>query len=97
MSGGSFNHLCYKDAVELVNSVELIESMRDALRETGRADDAAQKTDELLAVMACHMNHIQALAEKLRIVWHGMEWWRSMDYSEGSFIEALEKWRAANA
>ena len=93
MSGGSFDYLCWKEPGELSDYEFQIERMRDALIDVGYAPDAARETDELLLIIRQMKALIDLRIERLRPVWHAMEWWRSSDSIEKTFKEALEKYR----
>lgn len=85
MSGGSFNYLYTTDMLAHEHDLR---DMRDALADAG-AKDAADATDAILKAAE--------VPDPLRDLWHAMEWWRSADYAENQFREALDEYRAHTA
>lgn len=93
MSGGSFNYLCYTDIETIVEKLEELESMADALAKLGYANDAAKETTELLLYLRARNVHIETHLNRLSEVWHAVEWWRSCDSGESDVKKALVKYR----
>ena len=96
MSGGSFNYLYAKDASDLLagSRDEELEVMADALAHAG-AQDAAQETRRLLAIVQEQRARIQARIDRLSALWQAMEWWKSNDTSAEDFQDELARWKAA--
>ena len=94
MSGGSFSYLCFKEPEELFEDapVESLSEMAEALRAAG-ADDAAAETQTIVTIVQAQRHRVRVHAERLRSVWHAMEWWKSCDYSEEQFRSALAAYR----
>ena len=94
MSGGSFNYLCHTwDLGDLVSKMGDLEAMSQAIASVGYAQDAARETEELLVILRQWEVQAGVRLERLREVWKAMEWWRSCDYSEDQFREALAEYR----
>ncbi len=93
MSGGSFNHLYKKEVDELFESKTDLYGMLEALEDLGYAEDAAAETDEILSIIRLTRIRIQRRINRLKDVWHAMEWWRSGDSSEDDFKRVLAKYR----
>jgi len=93
MSGGSFDYLCVKDTSDILEYLNQLEDMANALSELGYADDAAKEATELLLV--CRKFNVRAdtIMRNMSGVFKAMEWWRSGDYGEDSFKEALKEYR----
>lgn len=88
MSGGSFNYLCYKVDSEDIPEDE-VKRMAEWLREKN-AIEAAVATERVLF----HLRQARAVAQELEGIWHAAEWWRSGDYGEDQFKEAVEEWES---
>lgn len=94
MSGGSFNYLCHSfDLDDLIDKRGDLEAMSEALAALGYAQDAARETEELLVMLRQWEVRATVRVERLREVWKAMEWWRSCDYGEDEFQEALTAYR----
>jgi hypothetical protein len=94
MSGGSFDYLCRTwDFDDLVGKQGNLEAMAQALTTVGYAKDAARETEELLVMLRQWEVQASVRVERLREVWKAMEWWRSSDWSEDQFKEALAEYR----
>jgi hypothetical protein len=48
---------------------------------------------DLLLTLRQFNNRLDAMMDRLRPVWHAVEWWDSADWSEDSFKEELAKYR----
>lgn len=92
MSGGSFDYLCDKTAEELFDRENTLELMFSALL-SADAEDAAAETEDLVAMIRQCRVRIEVRRRRLEKVWHAMEWWRSGDWGESQFKEALAKYR----
>ena len=93
MSGGSFEYLYMRDPGEVMNGYEgELASMREALVEAG-CEDAALATEQARLVLRHAYIQYEAARQALEGVWHAMEWWKSCDYGENQFREAVDKWR----
>lgn len=84
MSGGSYNYLCWKDSTEVGSEREALEKMAARLKELG-AYDAAYQTEEI-SVFFITLNQ---KIEKLRDVWHAVEWLDSGDWGEAQAMEVI--------
>lgn len=93
MSGGSYNYLCYKDGFELGDHEGDLQAMADRLAGLGYAKDAAKETQELLLELRQYQNRIQTRIDRLKGVWHGVEWWDSCDSGEDGVKAELAKYR----
>jgi hypothetical protein len=93
MSGGSFDYLCFKDAGQLMERQDLLETMADALAKLGYAQDVARETQDLLLDYRAFYSRAQARIERLEAIWRAIEWWYSCDTSEATFKVVLQEWR----
>ena len=98
MSGGSFGYLYNQLPERLMASACRTElaAMAGALAGIGYADDAAAETAECLRIIRRAEDQLVVMQRRLRGVWHAMEWWRSADYDEARFRQALAAYRAAS-
>ena len=92
MSGGSFEYLCFKEIEELIGNTELIESMHKRLIELG-FDDAASETAHLLLTLRQHQNYLQAMLDRMKDVWHAVEWYDSSDWGIAQVRRILWEYR----
>ena len=92
MSGGSYNYLCYEDGFEIHNKRQELNEMRDRLTELGYLD-AAKETESILLMLDSFEVRIQARIDRLKDVWHAVEWYDSCDYGKDSVDESIEKYR----
>lgn len=93
MSGGSFNYLCHATPDEiLVGKRQDLAEMVAALSVSG-AVDAAKETETIGLILNHFEARIQARMDRLSGVWKAMEWWRSGDWTEAQFKEALAEYR----
>jgi hypothetical protein len=92
MSGGSYNYLCHKEANELENHLDDVESMRDRLIELGHLD-IAQETESLILTIKAFKVRINARLSRLQDVWKEVEWYDSGDSGKDSVNEAVDKYR----
>ena len=95
MSGGSYEYLCYKDPDEMLSgSVRPhLEAMAERLSKLGWADDAAQETYEVLAILRQTETRLRVHNKRLNRVWHAVEWWDSGDSGPDALDEALSRYR----
>lgn len=94
MSGGSFNYLCDTwDLDHLLGKQGSLEAMSQALATVGYAQDAARETEELLVLLRQWQNQAEVRLKRLTPVWKAMEWWKSNDWGEDDFREALAEYR----
>lgn len=93
MSGGSYNYACFIEGIDDLRSKrEDLRRMVDDLYELG-AEDVAADLDSLLALADSVDRRIQARVQRLWDVMHALEWWKSGDYSEGQFRDAVHDYR----
>ncbi len=95
MSGGSWDYLYSKELDELLNRKGSIQQMADKLAMLGYAPDAASETMDLLLTLRMFECRLDAMLDRLRPIWKGIEWWDSADWSEETFKEALTRYRGA--
>ena len=91
MSGGSFNYLCDSDDLSgRTYDIERMAARLDSLADDGvkHARQAAQATKDVLAALRI----ASTLAERIRGVWHDVEWMDSCDYALDDVVEGLAKW-----
>lgn len=93
MSGGSYDYLCYKDALQLLDYEGPLSAMANRLTGLGYAQEAAQETSELLSIVQRTLKDIQIRAGHLRNVWQAVEWWDSGDWDEDGVKQALAEYR----
>jgi hypothetical protein len=94
VSGGSFNYLCHTwDLSDIIDKMGSLEEMSQALAALGYAQDAARETEELLVILRQWEVQTTVRLDRLRDVWQAMEWWRSCDWGETQFREALAEYR----
>jgi hypothetical protein len=94
VSGGSFNYLCHTwDLDAILGKMGDLQDMSLALAALGYAQDAARETEELLVILRQWEVQTTVRLDRLREVWKAMEWWRSSDYDEDDFREALAQYR----
>lgn len=88
MSGGSYNYLYCKDSSQLLSGEadEELQNMADRLAGLGYANDAAKETQSLLLLLRQSRNRIESQIERLKDVWHIVEWVDSGDSSEPDIL-----------
>lgn len=91
MSGGSYNYLCYADSDGVRNSEESLTHMANRLAGLPYAQDAAKETAALVLLLRQQETWVQAYIDRLKDVWHAVEWW---DSGEEDVKQALETYRA---
>lgn len=95
MSGGSYNYLYSSwDLEMLFKRLPDLENMAQRLAGLGYARDVAMETESLLLTLRQADVAIMARVERLKDVWHDVEWWDSMDGGEDDVKAAIEKYRA---
>lgn len=95
MSGGSYNYLFVKDGQELLGGDrdEELRQMADRLAGLGYAQDAAAETEELICMINQARIRIDVRINRLRDVWHAVEWWDSGDGGEDRLGKTLAVYR----
>lgn len=94
MSGGSYNYLYSKDTdMGLLNEEAELDSMAQRLAGLGYAEDAARETEEILLLIRQAKVRIDTRAQRLRGIWHAVEWWDSADSGEDGVQAELAKYR----
>src|SRR5262249_4498978 len=96
VSGGSYDYIERRTVDELMSDGRAhssLEQMADDLAALGYARDAAAETMQLILDIRAFANRIEAHLDRLRPVWHAMEWWWSCDSSENDFKIALKWYR----
>ena len=101
MSGGSYEYLFAKEAygnggprsMSIWDFEAELGHMMERLAELGYAEDAARETEDLRAIMRQAQVRMQARIDRLRGVWHAVEWWESGDSGEDGVREELAKYR----
>ena len=92
MSGGSYNYLCFKEAYEIHEHRQDLTDMRDRLTQLGFLD-AAKETESILLILDSFEVRIQARIDRLKDVWHSVEWKDSADSGIEAVEEAIKKYR----
>ena len=97
MSGSSYNYLCHESGTDLFGDIsgaaQEFERMASDIAALGYANDVASTMEELLAIVRGQSVRIDARFDLLKPLLHAMEWWKSCDWSEDQFKEALSAWR----
>jgi hypothetical protein len=94
VSGGSYNYLFAKDCDMGLFTMEAeIEQMAERLAGLGYAEDAARETEEVLLIIRQAKVRIETRQERLRNIWHAVEWWDSADSGEDRVQEAIAAYR----
>ena len=88
MSGGSYNYLCFKETTDIVS--EELEAMATRLKEMGYIE-ISKDTEEIASFFLTLNEKI----ERLRDVWHAVEWMDSGDWGPEQAIKELDKYRSA--
>lgn len=94
MSGGSYNYLCHRDATGLLESLGQIEAMADRLSELGFAD-AARETHEVRLTVLQSRARLDAMIDRLRDVWHAVEWLDSCDWGLDAVLRYVHAYRGS--
>ena|SRR5579859_2114176 len=97
MSGGSFDYLYAMEVERLLHdcNLEIVEAMANelALHEAGDAAIETWETIGKLKLIRQAMSDLDISIDRLRHVWHAMEWWQSHDYGEDEFKRVLAEYR----
>ena len=97
MSGGSFDYLCSAQPEDLVNRLDRVEDMANALDAYPGGDTAARDTRELGAYARAAMQEIAARLSRLELVWMAVEWHHSCDWPAERVAEALTAYSGTEA
>lgn len=81
MSGGSYDYLFCKSPDELMNSLDALERMTDALVSLGYSEPAAE-TYEVIKVLKQAELRVSVSSQRLSEVWRSVEWYESGDFGE---------------
>jgi hypothetical protein len=92
MSGGSFNYVCFAESYNIFEKRNNIADMRDKLIEFGYKD-AARETESLLLLMDSFETRVDAHLERLKEVWHSVEWCCSGDEDMIGVENSIKKYR----
>lgn len=92
MSGGSLDYLYNKEPGDLFYQIEGMEKVEQKLLRDGYTD-IARDVRRLIEYVLTAENRISVLSERLRDVFHAVEWYLSGDYGESSLREHLEQYR----
>jgi hypothetical protein len=92
MSGGSFNYLCDREAVELPNRTHELQDMVWGLR-ARNYEPEARETETILEQINLFQQTLEARAADLRKVWKAVEWESSGDWSEWDADAAVAEHR----
>lgn len=91
LSGGSYDYLCYWDAVgDLSGRRHQLERMAQRLEALPYAAEAAEQTRRVLRLL----DAAEAVATSLSDVWHDVEWRDSGDYGEAQMIATCREYQA---
>jgi hypothetical protein len=94
MSGGSYNYLCkVYDPEDIFSHMGDLRAMADRLAGLGYAQDAAAETEDLICMINQARIRIATRMDRLREVWHDVEWWDSGDNGEDQLKQELVKYR----
>jgi hypothetical protein len=86
MSGGSYNYLCFQDALDLAD----LENMARRLAELAPGSAAARDTAKLAELLRRDVT-----TDPLREAWRCVEWFDSGDYGEDQARAAIEAYEKA--
>lgn len=92
MSGGSYNYLYCRSLGDLIEDPSDLERMRDKLISLGYPD-IAKDTQRLIEYTKSSACVIETLQEKLKDVFHDVEWRSNGDIGDKRLIETLEEYR----
>lgn len=92
MSDGSYDYLCFKDEVDIINSTNTIDNMAKRLIELG-FEDLAKQTLNVLYEIKRYKLGMQVQLEKLSPVWKAVEWLDSGDTGLEDTIKGLKEYR----
>lgn len=66
MSGGSYDYLCWADMPELIQKQDQLRRMSNRLARLGYAEDAANETEEIIAIIEQMRVRIMTRAKRLQ-------------------------------
>jgi hypothetical protein len=95
VSGGSFNYLCHKDVVQLLESgMADLEEMAVELEGLGHVAKApAVRTRAVQSRLRAMQTELDAELRELEPVWQAVEWWRSCDWGRDQVLVAIGEYR----
>jgi hypothetical protein len=93
VSGGSFNYLFIKDADEVFANPTELRRMVQELTVFPEAADVAADAANALAVVDYQTARLQTHLDRLKDVFHAIEWWQSGDWSEDDVRKAIAEYR----
>lgn len=95
MSGGSFNYLCNRSGIEIIEDEEMLDSMIESLKNYDPgADKAVVDSQAVLADarrLRAELAKLDEKIEPLRAVWRAVEWHHSFDCGPEDVQIALSK------
>ena len=94
MSGGSYDYLYLKSVGELMQNVEYLEDMKNALIQAG-FEDVALDMQRLVEFITSAKVQISVLSLQLRDVMKAVEWYDSHDIGKDTLTEEIEEYRRA--
>lgn len=94
MSGGIFEYLCYKDALDLVHCEDLLQRMAAELQELGH-EKAAQDTRDIYLGLNETVTQLDKKLGLIRDVWRAVEWKVSGDCGVDDVAKAVGKYNQA--
>ncbi len=97
MSGGSFDYLCSAQPEDLVNRLDRVEDMANALDAYPGGDTAARDTRELGACLRTAMQEITARLSLPARTRMAVEWHHSCDWPAEKVTEALTAYSSTKA
>ncbi len=92
MSGGSYNYLCYKEINDLIYDKSDLRNMVDRLIELGYKD-VAKETESLILTIDSFEVRASARIDRLKDVWHSVEWYDSGDSGKESIEKSVNEYR----
>lgn len=96
MSGGSFNYLCNQFEPEKLFEYDGELSRMAGLLTTLEHADAAGETEDVIAEIAAFRRRVTRRMNRLRDVWHAVEWWQSCDWGVDQVTDAVKTYRGLN-
>lgn len=88
MSGGSFNYLCHRSAVDIFHGDDLTR-MAEQLESMGYAARAAAEATRRIVAK---QDELDAAIADIAPVWRAIEWWQSCDFSQQEAWKAIGAW-----
>jgi len=91
VSGGSFNYLYYAagDVGEIGRRLDALKEMSEWLNKYAPESHAACDTIEVLTAIAA----VEFASDRLRDVWHAIEWFESCDIGSDQMLAALREYQ----